>query len=336
MVVASLIAVFALGAVVAGPALAKKAHVPGTLEGEWKPYAHCPIDNSELINPPAEFDGRVYSGNQNWCYYGYTAGGKEGGSFTVGGVTVPLNKKIKIQGGVDYYEGPEGESYGHVIPAEGAETLEAPLLTVPKGINLITPAIQAEANWPRSLEESFDYAKVHHETKLSAHIVVAGGNLLYEEEDALNTTALLERKGPTFTLPLRVVLNGPWLESLGGGQCTIGTEEHPIYQHLTSGVSEAPAPYEANTQEGFAGHLHFNPEFTNLVFKESTLVDSTWPVEVPAEGCGGTYESYVDAAISKVLDLPAPAGSSVTVLKGTLGTGEAATVLHEREFGTER
>jgi hypothetical protein len=332
MVVASLIAVFALGAIVAGPAFAGKA--------EWTKYAHCPVATPDFINPPAEFDGLPYAGTagegQNYCLFGETAGGKEGGSFTVGGVTVPLSKKIKIQGGMVGYEEPDGKILGRMIAPEGGELLEAPELNVPKGINLITPAIMNETNWPRSLEESFDYAKVHHETKLFAHIVVAGGNEIYEEQNAVNPENLINAEGPAFTLPLRVVLSGPWLSALGGGECTVGTEEHPVIQHLTSGTSEAPAPFEANTQTGSAGLLTLNKAFTNIAIRGSKLVDSTWPVEVPAEGCGGSYESYVDAAISKVLNLPAPAGSSVTVLKGTLNVGEGKVALHEKEFGTER
>ena len=126
MVVASLIAVFALGAVVAGPALAKKAHVPGTLEGEWKPYSHCPIYNPEFLNPPAEFGGLKHAGGEQiYCLFGQTAGGKEGGSFTVGGVSVPLNKKITIQGGLVGYETSEGRIDGHLVAPEGSELLEA-------------------------------------------------------------------------------------------------------------------------------------------------------------------------------------------------------------------
>jgi len=330
-----LVALFAMGAIAAGPALAKKAHTPGTLEGEWKPYRYCPLDNSEFINKEVgEFHGTNPDGETPYCFYGATSGGKEGGSFTVGGVTVALSKPVSIQGGVIFYEGPAGTE-GRVFPAEGTETLQSPELKVPKGINEITPAIQAEANWPRRLVENFDYAKVHKETKMFAKIVVAGGNLLYETQDALSTEHLIEGEGAAFTLPLRVILSGPWLESLGGGQCTIGTEEHPVYQHLTSGISEAPAPYEANTQQGEVGELGFNESFTNITVKNSKLVDSTWPVEVEAQGCGGEYESYVDDAISKVLHLPAPAGASVTVLKGTLGTGNAEVVKSERETGTE-
>jgi hypothetical protein len=335
ILVLCLMSVFAVSAIVAGPALAKKAkeHVPGTLEGEWKPYIHCPVNNPEFINPP-ERPGKELS-ESPWCFVGKTSGGKEGGSFTVGGVTVPLKKSITLQGAANYYAG-EGETPGgHILPAEGAETLEAPELAVPKGIKLLTPAIQAEANWPRRLIESYDYAKAHKETGLFAKIVVAGGNLLYEEEDALNTTNLLFEEGPAFTLPLRVILSGPWLESLGGGQCTIGTEEHPVIQHLTTGLSEAPAPFEANTQVGEAGTLSHNSEFSNLVFTNSKLVDSTWPVEVPAEGCGGEFESYVDDAITNLLNLPAPAGASVTVLKGTLETAYGPTVVDELEKGTE-
>ena len=330
-----LVALFAMGALAAGPALAKKAHIPGTLEGEWAQYKYCPVDNPEFMNPPETFDGGIEP--EVWCFVGSTSGGKEGGSFTVGGVKTPLNKPVTLQGGVVFYYNELTEiGEGHVFPAEGAETLSSPELTVPKGINLITPAIQEAADWPRSLVESFDYAKLHHEKKLFAKIVVAGGNTLYEEKDALSTENLLGRDGPAFTLPLRVILTGPWLSSLGGGECTIGTEEHPVIQHLTSGVSAAPPPFEANTQEGEVGELSFNKAFSNITIKNSKLVDSTWPVEVEAQGCGGEYESYVDAAMSKVLDLPAPAGSSVTVLKGTLGTGNANVVKHEAEFGTER
>ena len=71
--------------------------------------------------------------------------------------------------------------------------------------------------------------------------MVAGGNLLYEEQDGLSTEHLLLEEGAAFTLPLRVILSGPWLDSLGGGQCTIGTEEHPVIQHLTS-VSRSAVP----------------------------------------------------------------------------------------------
>ena len=106
----------------------------------------------------------------DWCFYRRDGGGKEGGSFTVGGVTVPLNKKINDPGWCRLLQDEEKKpTEGHVFPAEGAETLEAPELTVPKGINLITPAIHGGSQLaPQRLTESFDYAKLHKETKLFA------------------------------------------------------------------------------------------------------------------------------------------------------------------------
>ena len=325
-----LVATFAMTAVAAVPAL---AHVPGTLTGEWKVYKDCPINNPEFTNPAPEFDGGTQP--EAYCFVGKTSGGKEGGQFTVGAVTTPLSKPVTLQGGVVFYyhNTGNGNGLGHVLPAEGGETLSSPALPIPKGINLITRALQEETHWPRRLTETFDYAKLHKETKMTAKISVAGGNLLYEEEDALSTGNLLEQNGPAFTLPLKVTINGPWLESLGG-TCLVGNEAHPVIQHLTSGKSEAPSPFEANTQEGAVGELHFNSSFTNITIDNSKLVDSTWPVEAQAE-CSGEYASYVDAAMNKLLELPAPAGKSTTTLKGTLGTGNGAVVKSESETGEE-
>lgn len=53
-----LAALFVVSAIAAVPALAKKTHVPGTLEGEWKPYLHCPLDSTEFMNKEVgEFHG---------------------------------------------------------------------------------------------------------------------------------------------------------------------------------------------------------------------------------------------------------------------------------------
>lgn len=328
-----LVAAFAMSAVAAVPALAKKAHVPGTLEGEWAVYKDCPLNNPEFTNPATEFDGKTLFEPTGFCIQAHTAGGKEGGHFTVGAVTVPLSKPVTLQGGVIFYNGPESAE-GHFFAAEGGETLASPELTVPKGINLITPAIQAAAGWPRALEESFDYAKLHKETALKAKISVAGGNLLYEETDALSTQNLIEERGSAFTLPLKVTLSGPWLQTLGGGPCTVGSETHPVVQHLTSGTSEAPFPFEGNTAKGEVTGLTANPAFSNITL-HSKLVDSTWPVETEAEGCGGAFESYVDVALNKVLEIPAPAGKSTTVLTGTLHSGNGGVVKSESETGEE-
>ena len=45
---------------------------------------------------------------------------------------------------------------------------------------------------------------------------------------------------PGFRLSLKVKVGNAWLEKLGGGPCMIGSDEHPVKQHLvTSGAGSA-------------------------------------------------------------------------------------------------
>jgi hypothetical protein len=208
---------------------------------------------------------------------------------------------------------------------------------VKKGIKLVTPQIQEEAGWPEALKAIYKEKVEKRETQLSATIEIAGGNLIYENRNGLSTQALINQEGAAFTLPLKVKLSGPLLYRLqkGGDTCTIGSDEHPVVQHLTSGESVAPFPYEANTQHGSVGELKFSAEFSVIEIVGSTLVDSTWPVETEAEGCGGEYEAEVDKAISLVLHLPAPAGSSTTVLQGKLFSGNFLGVKQSQERNGE-
>jgi hypothetical protein len=210
-------------------------------------------------------------------------------------------------------------------------------LAVTKGIKLLTPQIQEEAGWPEALKTIYKEKVEKRETQLSATIELAGGNLIYENRDGLNTQSLIAEEGAAFTLPLKVKLSGPLLYRLqkGADTCSIGSDEHPVVQHLTSGESKAPFPYEANTSHGTVGELHFFAGFTVIEISGSTLVDSTWPVVTEAEGCGGAYESYVNKAMSLVLHLPAPAGANSTVLKGTLYAGNFLTVSQSQERNGE-
>ena len=300
-----LVAAFALSAVAAVPALAKKAkHSVHT----WTQYQYCPYENPEAV----------------YCFYGETSGGKNGGFFRIGNIKVPLSKPVKVQGG--FYESgvtePDGQPGLKIVPAtNGGETLESPELKVEKGLNLITKQIQKEAGWPQALIESFNEAKANKEAGLNVKIEVAGGNLIYEQENGLSTGNLIEQNGPAFRLPLKTKLISSWLEKLGGGPCTVGNEEHPIWQYLTD---EAP---------GSLSNLQFNEEFNNISL-ESTLVALNWPVPEGggATGCGGEYESYVDAAINDTLGLKYHQ-LGTTALTGTLFTGASYAVKREAEAG---
>ncbi len=319
----------------------------------WGQYNHCPFGNEE-------FASLVPLKSRAYCFVGRTKGGSEGGFFILGGVTVKLSKPITIQGGyIDHSsaektaikteqkeceanpeyspvckeaeESPEGfENYWKykvnnlkVFAPEGAETLEAPELKVNKGLKLIDQTIQEVQEWPEELSAALKEAERNGEGNVYAKIEVAGSGL-YETYGGLNTTNLLDESGPAFILPLKVRLINPFLEKLGGGPCTIGNDEFPIVQRLSS---EPPGRFAS------PGGFKHNSNLTQLEIGGSRLVDLSWPVPegAGASGCGGPYESYVDAALNEVLELPSQHGS--TFLLGTLWTGTAYTTKKAFEEG---
>ena len=289
----SLAAMFALCAMTAGTASAESEKFREKLVAEsLSKLSACPLEN-----PEAEL-----------CFAGVTSGGRNGGFFSLGKVTVPLNKPITLQGGL--HENSEG--YLFIIPGT-KETLESPELTVPKGLNVITPEIEERAEWAPATKAAFKEAKRNKEAGLKVKIEVAGGNTLYEIPSALNTTNLIFEEGPAFTLPLKVRMISPWLEKLGGGPCTVGNEEVPIFQYLTTEPK----------QTGSAGHLYILAEGDVVVLKESKLADLGWEVPAGAEakGCGGAMEAEIDKAINIVLGTNYSGGSrqhGITILAGTL------------------
>jgi hypothetical protein len=295
-----LVAVFAMGAVFAGSALAKKDPYS---TATWAQYKYCPYENYE-------------SEELTDCFYGRTSGGSGGGEFQYGHVRVKLKYPIVIQGG---FKGAGQEI--EVSPAlrEGGQTLEDPEPEpIVKGLNTITAKVQEEVEWPEALKESFKAAKKANETKASVKIEMAGTEC-YEVPGCLSTENLLFEEGVAFRLSLKVTVHSAWLESLGGGPCTIGTDEHPIKQLLTSEAA------------GRAGELTFSPTFTQVELKDSKLVDTAWHIEPESapSGCGGPeYESYVDAALSDVLELY-PWKTGITWLTGDLHDASMNAVLKE-------
>ena len=120
------VGVLALASVMSSAASAKKD--PWTAE-TWGQYKYCPYENEELSD----------------CIYGRTSGGSGGGEFQYGHLRVLLKNPIAIQVG---FKG-AGESIEVSPAANGGESLEDAIPEpVVKGLNVITPKIQEEANWP--------------------------------------------------------------------------------------------------------------------------------------------------------------------------------------------
>ena len=296
-----LVAAFLASAVAAMPAVAKKVKYT---DETWEQYKYCPLENPKVQE----------------CIVGVTAGGKSGGFFQLGKVEVPLTKPIVLQGGILEENGEPG--IGFVGAANGGETVESPELPVRKGLKLITKELQEESKWPQALQESFNEAVKNKETALAVKIEVAGHSIS-ENRYTLSVENLIEEEGAAFILPLKVKIIGPWLAKLGGGPCTVGNEEHPIIQELTS------------ANGGTAGHVKFNSAFTAVEVDGSRLVDFGWPVEAGADatGCGGEYEEYVDQAIDAVSIHNAAEHKGFTVLQGTLFNGVAEAVRKKAEEG---
>jgi hypothetical protein len=273
-------------------------------DNTWGQYADCPYENEELTD----------------CFYGRTYGGKEGGEFQYGHVRVLLNKPVIIQGG---FKGEE-DTIEVSPPLNGVEAVESGPETIVHGLSVITTKIQENANWPQELKESFAAAKKNKETKATLKIQMAG-NECFEVPGCLDTESLLFRslEPPAFRLALKVTISNAWLEKLGGGPCQIGSDEHPIKQNLITG------------EAGNTGTLSFNKEFTNLQVENSELVDTKWHIapESGATGCGGEYESYVDDALNKALELNEASRTGITWLHGNLHDGYREAVQGKHEEG---
>ena len=164
----SLVAVFALSAATAVPALATKY-----TDETYGQFKNCPFSNPKVEE----------------CVAGITSGGKSGGFFQYGKVEVPLSKSITLQGGVfgdETAPGAETSALGFVGPNNGAEAVVSPELPVRSGLKLITPEVQKDNEWPQALTESFNEAVKNKETGMFVQIEVAG-NGLYENPKTHST-----------------------------------------------------------------------------------------------------------------------------------------------------
>jgi hypothetical protein len=315
MLCLGLCAVIVLGAMTATGASARMTHeekFEAKLEAQaLEALKNCPLETPEIEE----------------CYAGVTSGGKDGGFFELGDMRVPLSKPVTLQGGTfesGVQEEPSNE-YGNYVrpPTDGAETLESPELTVPGGLTLITEEVERLSGWPTALRAAFKEAKKHKEAGLKVKIEVAGGNALYENPDALSTSALAQEEGNAYELPLKVKMISPFLEKLGGGPCEFGGGEESIIQELTT----EPA------KDGKAdAHFYLLAEGRIVVLANSKLTDLNWtvPLHSRAKGCGGEYESQVDNAIDRVTgqvnEEQATNAHGVTILKGSLYVGSVSYV----------
>jgi hypothetical protein len=295
-----LVAVFALGAMMATSALASK-------KPNLKRLGNCPV-GGHAEYPAAE------NAEADLCVWGRTTP-KEGGQFTVGPITVPLAESIQLQYGLAYTEGEKENEKGeianeveyYVPPVHGAPAITPTPEKVPgEPIAHITSQEQEELGWSEGLKYSYAHAKKSALKTVYENIELAG-------IPATNRSNLINKEGTAVEAPVKIKGENKWMQQLGD-VCYIGSNAEPIVQHLTSGTSESPLTHEKI--EGKVGAIAAYYEFELITITGNVLVDNTYPV--PGASCTGPYSSEIAATIDKEFDIPQPAGASVTELKGEL------------------
>ena len=197
-----LVAVFALGAIAAGPALAAK--------NVWAKFAECPLNSPEEITA---------------CIYAKT--GPEA-FFQAGKVTVHFVKPIVLQVGLK-----ENEETGHltVIAAEQGHSVTK----VPEPAPPLTEDINAEL-LPEAEKARYEaYLAAGHSTKTTATIELAApaGDI------TLNEAALIEEsKETSLGFPVMIHLNNAFV----GKECYVGSTSAPITVPYITGETEPPPP----------------------------------------------------------------------------------------------
>ncbi len=300
-----LISTFALCAIVAASASANTVKNPTEKLNIDK---NCPVNGVSAAGYPDES-----------CIFSATEAAPEGGSFTVGPITVPLLKQVQLQYGITENEVTGLEEF--VAPTDGAPAIVPTPEKVPgEPIAHITAAEQEEEGWPVALKYNYAQGQKHHKVKTVYETIEQAGIPVQNVEN------IILEEGTGVEAPVKIKGENKWLSELGD-VCYIGSEEDPVTQHLTTGTSTSPLTGEE--LKGSAGELRIFNEGQSLYLTHSDLVDNTYPV--PGASCTGPYSSYIDSAIDKAFGIPAVAGASNTQLKGTL-YADSANLIREKHI----
>lgn len=290
-----LMAAFAMSAVAAGSAAALIKN-PTTSK---KIFKNCPVN------------GFAENGlKDNLCVVAATEP-KEGGHFTVGPITVPLERQVVLQYGLAVNTETFSEE-PYVPPTHGVEAITPTPEKVPgTPIAHITPTEQEELGWPETLKVKYKYGQLHHTVNSVFETIELAGIPVTSREN------LLRAEGVAVQAPVKIKGENKWLSELGD-VCYIGSDEAPIVQHLVSG--ESTSPLTGETIKGSVGEFKFLYEFQEVSLAHNVLVDNTYPV--PGAACTGPYSSVISATIDREFGIPAVAGASVTEVKGALYNAE--------------
>jgi hypothetical protein len=256
--------------------------------GDYAVFSQCPTNVEDLAS----------------CVVSDTTSG----SIKLGSTTVPINKRIRLQGGYSYDPVTYEERWHN---AKNGQTLERTALNVPGGLLGITIPSQVPQPIRGLLEAGINTVNG---VKATAELV---GPVQFSFANFANA------EGPAAVLPLRVKLDNPFL----GDNCYIGSASAPVTLRLTAGTTTPPAGTAPIT--GSPGTLEFLNEANLIRSSGVSLVDNGFAAP-KAKGCGGIFSWAIDPVVNLKVGLPSPAGNNVARFNGTAQIG-AATAVRESD-----
>jgi hypothetical protein len=252
-----LVAVFAMSAVAAMPALAETK----TTEKEWQLFANCP-----LANPLVD---------ENGCINATSGGASE---FTAGNVVVPLKKPITLNLG--FHENEEtgafeifGAEYGHL-------TMTRAVQPIPGGLTSeVNPALLSPTELAR-----YEAIVAAGKTKTTATVELAGSI-------HINEANLIAEEGTAMEFQVMVHLQNPFLGKL----CYEGSNTNPINIAVTTGTTTPPEGIEPI--KGTFGEIKIGGEGNIIHFVHAKLVNNTYVAPgVSNCGVQGGADEAIDSA----------------------------------------
>ncbi len=257
--------------------------------GDFADFVHCPTGNAQVQS----------------CIYSATSSG----TFQLGNATVPINKTIRVRGGI-YVDATAPTGFRWVNPTS-VPALEQVPLDVPGGLTgLVVPSMIQSIP---ILGPIFN-AAVNATNGVDATAQLVG-------PIGFRYTNFVTGAGPTMTLPIRVKLDNPFL----GGSCYIGSASNPITLSLTTGTTAPPAPNTPVT--GTRGTLASSNGGQLITATGYTLVDNAFSVPA-ANDCGPWgFRWAVTPVVNLKEGFPAAAGTNSATMNGNLKQGSKVAVL---------
>ncbi len=254
-----------------------------TPKGEYAVFADCPVTTAQI------------------CIEANT----ESGEFIVGKKTVPIEKTITLQGGLN-----ETGGTGLVfVAAKDGNTLTKVPQKVPGGLAGLVNCTEIKGS---GLLEKAERASCEAIFENGATGVTATTELAGPASSIqINLANLLEATGTALQLPVKVHLENPLL----GSACYVGSNSSPIVLPLTTGTTSPPLPNKPIT--GNVGTLTFNEEGTILTVLKNSLVNNSFAAPA-TNGCGGIFEFLIGPIVNSSLGVPSTAGHNTAILNGTL------------------